>query len=367
MLLVTGATGFIGRAIVARLLADGRRVAVLARGRDGRGARARVTAVLGDAADAGRVEVIEADLTAPDAGIAPGDLGRLRGRVETVVHCAGDTSFAPRALAPFVAGHVDGPVALLRALAPGGLARWAHVSTAFVCGDRGGTVRESEGDVGQGFHNVYERVKLEAETAVRAAGQAAGVDVRVLRPSIVVGAAPATAGGDPSNLFFAFIRLLATLAPWPRDGVRLRIEAAPAAPFNIVPLDYVAAAALALAEDPAAAGGTFHLVVRDAPSQAALLAMLVERLGPRGLTLLDAATTPLDDPSPIERRVARMLGPYRAYLTQRVRFDDAGAAAQLAARGLTRPTLAPVEVHRLVDLALLGAAPAAVSASGVAR
>jgi NAD(P)-dependent dehydrogenase (short-subunit alcohol dehydrogenase family) len=175
VILITGATGFIGRAIVARLLADGRRVAVLARRRDGLGARDRVTAALGDAADAGRVEVIEAELTAPDAGIAPGDLGRLRGCVETVVHCAGDTSFAPRALAPFVAGHVDGPVALLRALAPGGLARWAHVSTAFVCGDRGGTARESGGDVGQGFHNVYERVKLEAETAVRAAGHRVAV------------------------------------------------------------------------------------------------------------------------------------------------------------------------------------------------
>jgi nucleoside-diphosphate-sugar epimerase len=366
MTLVTGATGFIGRALVARLLGAGRRVAVLARGRDGVSARARVTAALGDAA-AERVEVIEADLTAPDAGLAPGDLGRLRGRVETVVHCAGDTSFAPRALAPFVAGHVDGPVAVLRALAPGGLAHWVHVSTAFVCGDRGGTVRESESDVGQGFHNAYERVKLEAETAVRAAGRAAGVDVRVLRPSIVVGAAPATAGGDPSNLFFAFIRLLAALARWPRAGLRLRIEAAPAAPFNIVPLDYVAAATLALTEDPGAAGGTFHLVVRDAPSQAAMLAMLVERLGPRGLTLLDAASTPLDDPSPLERRVARMLGPYRAYLTRHVHFDDSGAAARLSARGVARPVLDPAGVHRLVDLALLGAAPAAVSASGVAR
>jgi len=366
MILVTGATGFIGRAIVARLLGHGRRVVVLARRRDGVGARARVTAAQGDASDAERLDVIEADLTAPGAGIARGDLGRLRGRVETVVHCAGDTSFAPRALAPFVAGHVDGPVALLRALAPGGLARWAHVSTAFVCGDRSGTVLECEGDVGQGFHNVYEHVKLEAETALRAAGRATGVDVRVLRPSIVVGAAPATAGGDPSNLFFAFIRLLAALAQWSRAGLRLRIEAAPDAAFNIVSLDYVAAAVLELAEDPGAAGGTFHLVVPDAPSQAAMLAMLVERLGPRGLTLLDAATMPLDDPSPLERRVARMLGPYRAYLTQHVRFDDTGAAALLAARGIVRPTLDSAQVHRLVDLALLGAAPAAVAASGVA-
>jgi nucleoside-diphosphate-sugar epimerase len=367
MILVTGATGFIGREIVARLLAADRPLAVLARGRDGADARTRVAAALGDAAALERVEIVEGDLGALHAGLDPVDLHRLRERVETVIHCAGDTSFAPEALAPYVAGHVEGPVALLRALAAGRLARWAHLSTAFVCGDRSGTVGEADGDVGQRFHNAYERVKLAAETAIREAGRAGGVQVSVLRPSIVVGAAPATAGGNPSNLFFTFIRLLATLAQWPGDaGVRLRIEAAPGTPFNIVPLDYVAAATIALAEHPGAAGGTFHLVVRDAPTQAAMLAMLVEHLGARGLTLVDAAT-PLADPSPLERRVARMLDPYRAYLTQDVRFDDAAAATVLTTRGVARPTLAPPEVHHLIKLALHGPAPVNVTASDAAR
>jgi thioester reductase-like protein len=368
MILVTGATGFIGREIVARLLAADRPLAVLARGRSDADARTRVAEALGDAATLERVEIVEGDLGALDGGLDPVDLRRLRERVETVIHCAGDTSFAPYALAPYVAGHVEGPAALLRSLASGRLARWAHVSTAFVCGDRSGTVRESDGDVGQRFHNVYERVKLTAETVIRGAGREAGVEVRVLRPSIVVGAAPATAGGNPSNLFFTFIRLLATLAQWPGGaGARLRIEAAPRAPFNIVPLDYVAAATIALAGHPGAAGGTFHLVVRDAPTQAAMLAMLGEHLGARGLTLVDAATEPLADPSALERRVVRMLEPYRAYLTQDVRFDDDAAATVLSACGVARPTLAPAEVHHLITLALHGAAAAGVGASGAAR
>jgi nucleoside-diphosphate-sugar epimerase len=351
MILVTGATGFIGREVVARLLDSGRPLAVLARGRDGVGARARVAATLGAAALDG-VEVVEGDLACPDE--LEGAVGRrLRDRVETVVHCAGDTAFTPDALGPFVTGHVDGPVSLLRALAGGRLARWAQLSTAFVCGARTGTIREMETDVGQSLHNVYERAKLDAELKLRAAGRATGVDVRVLRPSIVVGAAPATAGGTPSTLFFAFIRLLAALASWPHGtAVPLRIAAAPAVPFNIVPLDYVAAATIALAEHPDAAGGTFHLVVSPAPSQAAMLAMLVERLGPRGITLLDAATQPLADPSPLERRVAKMLESYRTYLTQDVRFDDTQAARVLERCGVERPRLGPAEVHRLVDLAL---------------
>jgi 2-alkyl-3-oxoalkanoate reductase len=362
MILVTGATGFIGRAVVARLLAARRSVAVLVRERDGLDAPGRVAAALGAAAR-DRVEVVTGDLATPDDVVAPAALRWLRPRVETVIHCAGDASFAPRALAPYVTGHVDGPVALLRRLAGGCLARWAHVSTAFVCGERSGTVRETDADPAPRFHNVYERVKLEAEHAVRAAGRRLGVDVRVLRPSIVVGAAPPTAGGNPSNLFFAFLRLLAARARWPGGAAaRLRIEGAPRAPFNLVPLEYVAAAATVLAEHRDAAGGTFHLVVPDAPSQAATLAMLLERIGPCGVSLLDG---PPADPSSLERQVARMLEPYRAYLRQDVRFDDAQAAAILRRADVARPTLESAEIGRLVDLALDLETPAAtVSPTG---
>jgi len=184
----------------------------------------------------------------------------------------------------------------------------------------------------------------------------------VLRPSIVVGAAPATAGGNPSNLFFAFIRLAAALAQWPGAAeARLRVAGAPQAAFNLVPLEYVADATLVLAEHPDAAGGTFHLVVRDAPRQRLMAAMLAERLGLAGLTLLDAATEPLASPSSLERQVARMIEPYRDYFLQDLRFDDAVAAAVLARAGIARPTLGPADVARLVDVALLSESRSLVS------
>src|SRR5207244_12476056 len=157
--------------------------------------------------------------------------------------------FRPPAMACYAAGHVHGPLRLLEGLAGGRLARWAHLSTAFVCGQRSGTILEREDDTGQAFHNAYERVKLEAERVIQTASAGWGVDVRVFRPSIVVGAAPATAGGNPSNLFFDFICMLASLAGLP-CGARLRlpVAAAPHARFNIVPLDHVATALVPPAE-----------------------------------------------------------------------------------------------------------------------
>ena len=288
-LLVTGATGFIGREVVRRLLAARRSVVALARGRDGATALERVVTVVGSLPAGADLDVVEGDLALPECGLGREDWRRLRATVQTVINCAGDTRFEPEAIEPYIAGHIDGPLRLLEGLAGGRLVRWAHVSTAFVCGRRTGTILERESDVGQAFHNTYERVKLEAERAVRAAGAGRGVDVRVFRPSIVVGAAPATAGGNPSNLFFGFIRMLAALARMP-DGAAppLRVAAAPSAPFNIVPVEYVATAVVALAERADGAGETFHLVVRNAPTQAAVLRAITGRLGVRGVSLVDA-------------------------------------------------------------------------------
>jgi thioester reductase-like protein len=361
--LVTGATGFVGGAIVRRLLADGRRLVVLARSRAGAAAAARVRSAVGPLPSGARLTVITADLAR--LGFQTADLAWLRATVGTVIHSAGDTRFFPDESDGFRAVHVGGPVALLEALAGGRLRRFAHVSTAFVCGRREGRVLEDDGDVGQSFHNPYERVKLEAETAVRRAAAERGIDVRVLRPSIVVGAAPATVGGTPANLFFAIVRLLARVATLGRrgaarggGGVRdLRVPGAAAAPLNIVPVEYVAEAVVALATHSEAAHGTFHLVASTPPTQAAMLAALSRVIGLDGARLADVRRVP-DDLSPLERRLVHLLAPYTEYLAQDLRFDDRRARAVLDDVGIPPATLDAAAIERLVELALAGEAVA---------
>ena len=348
---MTGATGFLGRAVTRRLLAAGEPVTVLARARDGETATQRVTAALG-APGGGDLEVVDGDLREPMAGLGIADLTRLRDTVATVIHCAGETVFFPENPERFRAGHIEGPVSLLEVLAGGRLTTWAQLSTAYVCGRRSGTVLESEGDIGQDFHNPYERVKLEAETALRSAGRRRSLDVRVFRPSAVVGPAPDTAGGSPSNLFFQFIRTAAALASAAPGVAPLRIPAAPHARFNIVPVGYVARSLLALARCPEGAGRTFHLVVDDAPRQAVMLDMIAKRLGVHGLTLVGPAARQLGDATPIERRLHLRLERYRDYLNHDVRFDDANTRHALARHGLAPATLRGPDVRRLVDQAL---------------
>ncbi len=364
--LVTGPTGFIGRELVRRLLAEGRPVVAMARRRGDQSARDRVSATVGSPLNGRLLDVVEADPAQPGCGLEAGDWRRLRDTVETVIHCAGETLFFPKDLARFRVGHRDVPLAILRRLRGGRLRRLAYLSTAYVCGRRAGTVLECEADVGQGFHNPYERVKLESELAIRRAGRQLGIDVRVMRPSIVVGPAPATAGGNPSNLFFRLIRMTASLARHSNGAdVRLRIRAAPRARFNIVPVEYVAEAVAALAEHPKGAGQTFHLVVSAAPTQENVLAMIAGRLGVRGLSLVDPTRVPVENPLPLERRVARMLSGYHPYLQRDLKFDDTNARRVLDRCGVRPSFLSPEVVDRLIHQAL--AAPDSPRAVRVRR
>jgi nucleoside-diphosphate-sugar epimerase len=350
--LVTGATGFIGRHVTRRFLRAGRRVIALARTQGGVPGRKRLESILGIPGGENGFEVIESDLTQPGVGLGSFEVARLRANVQTVIHCAGDTSFFPRTAAASRAIFIVGPLALLQALVPGRLERWCQISTAFVCGRRCGAVLESEGAVGQTFHNPYEEIKLESEIALSDACSRLGIDLRILRPSVVIGPESSTQGGNPSSLLYQFIRLAAGLSGHGKGAeLIIRIQARPAAQFNIVPIEYVSAAISALANQPTAKGGTFHLVASSPPTQQAILQMITSRFGVTGLRLIDAQSESLEHPSPLEKKVNRMLAPYCDYLVQDIRFNDTAALSLLKRLGITCPKINQLMMNRFIDIA----------------
>lgn len=189
-LLLTGATGFVGEALLERVLADlpGTRVTVLVRGRADQPAQARVRALLDGPAFAAlrardgaasvhallgsRLQVLDADLGAA--------LPRLPHDVGVLVHCAGEVSFDPPVDEGFRT-NVDGTLALLAALrASGSQPHVVHVSTAYVAGMRSGWVPE-----GRHPHTVDWRAESAAAVAL---GAQADLDSRaphVLRGLLV--------------------------------------------------------------------------------------------------------------------------------------------------------------------------------------
>ena len=303
--LVTGATGFLGSYVAARLAERGEEVVALVRGAD---PQERLDAAVG----AGRARALGGDLERATP--------RLPHDVTQVVHCAASISFS-LPLREARAINLEGTRRLLdRAGRLPRLERFVHVSTAYVAGLHAGRFREANCDVGQSFRNAYERSKFEAELLVRDSL----LPTRIVRPSIVV-------GESASGWTSAFNVLYFPLQAFAR-GLVDRFPADPDALVDVVPVDHVAEVVLAALDGD---GGTLHAVAGDDAVTARELAALAAATLRRPEPVLDPAAP-----------VAEALDVYFPYFGVRTRFD----AARARALGLAPP---PLEDYfaRLVEYA----------------
>src|SRR4051812_16465093 len=162
--LITGFPGFIGRRLAAKLLADDKKLQLVAVVEERMLEVARAAA---GEIDGKRLEVIAGDIGEFHLGLADADFDRLAGEVTTVFHLAAIYNLAvPLTLAQKV--NVEGTGNVLdfcRACSK--LDRLVYVSTAYVAGERTGVVYEHELAMGQAFKNHYESTKFQAEVWVR--------------------------------------------------------------------------------------------------------------------------------------------------------------------------------------------------------
>jgi thioester reductase-like protein len=354
--LITGATGFLGMELMARMLEDGdRRVWALVRAPDQRAATERVRtmldSLLGDAdAYADRVEAVAGDLQAPGLGLSPRRRDELAEQVDEVIHAAASVSFS-LPLEEARAINVAGTQRMLELASwihrRRGLRRFAHVSTAYVAGTHAGGFGEHELERGQGFNNTYERSKWEAERLVRA--HFSRLPIQVFRPSIVVG--DERSGWTPSfNVIYTPLRAYA-------KGTLPVVPARRSAPVDIVPVSYVSRAILALAD--AGAGKTFTLAAGpDAGTVGQLIdraAAHLDRPPARVLppALYKRAVHPLllRRATPAQRRWLERGEVFFPYFASRLCFDVSAARAGLEPIDIRVPRV-DAYLDRLLDFAV---------------
>ncbi len=188
-LLITGVTGFVGEALLERLLSDlpQTRLVVLIRPRSGQSGQDRLGRLLAKPAFARLRESIPAEELLARVDVVEGDLAsvpELPADLDLVVHCAGEVSFDPPIDEGF-ATNLGGLREVLRAVRVSGTHRspalppihFVHVSTAYVAGLRSGLVAEAAVPH-SGDWKVEEaaslRVRQSAEDASRAPDALAG-------------------------------------------------------------------------------------------------------------------------------------------------------------------------------------------------
>ncbi|OBF60064.1 short chain dehydrogenase [Mycobacterium sp. 852002-51971_SCH5477799-a] len=240
---VTGGTGFIGRRVVSRLVESrpDAQVFVLVR-RQSLGRFERLAEQWGE-----RVKPLVAGL--PELELSDETLAEL-GQIDHVVHCAAIydlTAGEPEQRA----SNVEGTRAVIE-LAQRLDATLHHMSSIAVAGDFAGEYTEDDFDVGQQLPTPYHQTKFEAELLVRSAP---GLRHRIYRPAVVVGDSR-TGEMDKVDGPYYFFGVLAKLAVLPSLTPMLLPDTGRT---NIVPVDYVVDALVALMHAEGRDGQTFHL------------------------------------------------------------------------------------------------------------
>jgi thioester reductase-like protein len=334
-LLLTGATGLLGSYLVRDLLLDGQPLAVVVRRSRRESPEARIERIVSDwETELGkrlpRPRVLAGDLTAPCCGLSDADLGWVARHCSALLHNAASLSFrgSDRAAEPWLS-NVTGTANMLDLVRVTDIEHLHHVSTAYVCGLRSGTVAEDDLDVGQDFGNDYERSKVEAETMIRAA--AGPASVTVYRPSIIVGDSH-TGFTSTYHGLFAVLRLGHTLLTKVALGstscsaiLRL-LGVAPSNSKNFVPVDWVSAVIAHGVQKPEARGRTFHVTHPEPVSNVAFGAVVQE-----AVERYSKAASP-DDPELCDEQwfadnLSAQLDVYRSYFRNDPTFDRANTEA----------------------------------------
>ncbi|MGN6129420.1 MAG: SDR family oxidoreductase, partial [Nocardioidaceae bacterium] len=247
---VTGATGFIGRHLVAELL-DNREDEVFVLVREG--SQHRLEHLRRSWTYPERVTAVVGDLTEPALGVDPAWVAEHRGRIDHFFHLAAIYDMtAPAELNDRL--NVEGTRQALALADALGAGTFHHVSSIAAAGDYAGTFDETMFDAGQRLPSPYHRTKFESERIVR---EESTVPWRVYRPAVVLGHTETGAMDkiDGPYYFFPLFKRMRDLLPqWvPLVGVDL-------GDTNVVPVDYVAKAMDHLAHKPGLDGQAFHLV-----------------------------------------------------------------------------------------------------------
>lgn len=340
---VTGATGLIGRFLVAELVKRPYAVVYVLMREQSMHKFEQLKQQTG-ASDKKLIPLL-GDVTQPGI-IKPADAKKLQGKVDHVFHLAAvyDMNMSDEQGDAINNQGTQNVVEFTEQL--GGDVILHHVSSVAVAGnDYVGTFKESMFDEGQSTEHPYYRTKFQSEKIVRESS----VPWRVYRPGMVVGHSE-TGEMDkvdgPYYFFKTLQRLRDNLPKW------LPMLMVDGGYMPIAPVDYVVNAMIEIAHQDDLNQQAFHLVQSKHPRVGKVLSIFLEAAhGPEVAKRfaipqapLDVAQTAIEKlPRAVEKTVSNLLGiPLSAfgYAGNQAVFDDGNTQQALKGSDVTCPDLA---------------------------
>jgi NAD(P)-dependent dehydrogenase (short-subunit alcohol dehydrogenase family) len=343
---VTGATGFIGRNLVQRLLQREGTVYALVRA----GSRGRLEELRTSFGPNGaRVVPIAGDLAQPGLGVSEEDLLELRGKVDHFFHLAAIYDMTAGAEAQEIA-NVEGTRHAVELAGSIDAGCFHHVSSIAVAGMYRGEWREDMFEEAEGLDtHPYFRTKHESERVVREESRRPW---RVYRPGIVVGDSRTGEIDKVDGPYYGFKLLQQMRRVLPSWLPTLGVEGGE---INIVPVDYVADAIDYIAHKPGLDGQAFSLTDPN-PKTAGEMINLFARAADAPRAALRLETNVTDPATALVRTGLRLFPPAKrvaraglgqlgipsgvlSYFSYPTHFDSSNAQKALAGSGIAVPPL----------------------------
>lgn len=349
---ITGATGNIGSKLVIDILKNEPEfnMILLIRARNHPAAVHRLIDIINtqnfdiDFHEAGkRIKILTGDITQKNLGLSDYELAEIMPAITHIIHAAAATKFQ---ITSDNAAKIntEGTRRILKLAEKiktyGNLEKFAYISTAYVCGNREGLIKETELAGESEFSNNYEKSKYQAEKYVRE--KASSLPIVILRPSIVV--------GDSGSGKIAGFNVLYTPINFIWSGHLKFIPGYSDIKLDVVPVDYVCDVIRAITfRSSEADGKTYHITAGSGKSLAAgaivQKALEIQKsitgetnkvrfVSPRLLNLTRKF---------VSQRTTRKLDIFKLYLpylARRCSFDDSNTRHALADLNITPPSFA---------------------------
>jgi nucleoside-diphosphate-sugar epimerase len=341
---ITGATGFLGSHLMASMLSDGYRIIVLGRSAKEETLKERISRLLrwfGIENRFDQVTCVEADLSKDNLGIADEEYSRLGSVVNSVIHCASDTSFSENKREKVMVANIENLKGILKFSKNANVKHLYYISTAYVAGVCDDICDEIL-PAAKSFTNVYEESKAGAENIIAFFCKNNSINLSIIRPSIVYGDSQTGRSLKFNALYFPIRSAQAIRDIYLNDlnnnggkkaaknGIYvdnegylflpLKIYLPEEGVINIIPVDYFVNAAIEIIEN-CQEGGIFHLTNSSQTTMKTVADYYSQLMKVRGVEIIYGLPPENLLRNPAEELFDRFIEPYRPYLSDKRKFD----------------------------------------------
>ena len=341
---LTGATGFLGSHLMAAMLTKGYNIIVFGRSAKNESLKERISRLLhwfGIDSCLDQVTCIDTDLSQDNLGIPTGEYSRLCSVVDSVIHCASDTSFSESKREKVMAANIDNLKGILEFSKNAHVGFFHYISTAYVAGNEVTFCKEILPSA-KSFTNVYEESKATAENIISRFCDKNDIPLSIIRPSIVYGDSQTGRSLKFNALYFPIRSAQSIRDIYLNDlqnngGIKaskngifideegylflpLKIYLPLEGDLNIIPVDYFVNATIKIIEN-CSGGGIFHLTNPFPTTMKIVAKYYCQLMKVKGVEIIYGQMPDNLLRNPAEELFDRFIEPYRPYLSDSRVFD----------------------------------------------